>query len=76
MEETYFFENSSNGISFPKDPSDKDKYVVMTCAKNEEEYIIEWLEHYFSLGFDKVFIADNNDLGNDSLYNTIKSPSL
>ncbi len=72
MEETYFFENSSNGISFPKDPSDKDKYVVMTCAKNENEYIIEWLEHYFSLGFDKVFIADNNDLGNDSLYNTIK----
>ena len=36
-------------------------YIICCCAKNEERYIIEWLEHNFELGFDKVIIYDNND---------------
>lgn len=46
---------------YQKRYEDKDKYVVFTCAKNENEYIIEWIEHYLNLGFDKIFICDNND---------------
>ncbi len=57
----YVFEYNGTTRLFPKDDSDKDKYVVFACAKNEDDYILEWVEHYLSLGFDKVFIADNND---------------
>ena len=67
----YYFKHC--GRSFPKDESDKDKYVVIACAKNEEEYIVEWIEHYLNLGFDKLFIVDNNDEGNDSLPNLLQN---
>ena len=63
--ENYYFKHS--GLSFRKDPSDKDKYIVIACAKNEEEYIVEWVEHYLGLGFDKIILVDNNDVGNNSL---------
>ena len=36
-------------------------YVVCVCAKNEDDYIEEWIEHYLKLGFDKIVLADNND---------------
>lgn len=57
----YKFNFQGNTYSFYKDESDKDKYVVFACAKNEDDYIIEWVEHNLKIGFDKVFIADNND---------------
>lgn len=57
----YVFEYSGNTYIFDKDEADKDKYIVFSCAKNEDEYILEFVEHYLSLGFDKVIIADNND---------------
>ena len=65
----YKFEYQGNTYLFDKDESDKDKYVVFSCAKNEEDYIIEWVEHNLSIGFDKVIIADNND-------DNVKLPSL
>lgn len=46
---------------YKKQYEDKDKYVIFTCAKNENDYIVEWIEHYLNLGFDKIFICDNND---------------
>lgn len=46
---------------YHRDNTDKDKYLVFTCAKNENEYIKEWIEHYLKLGFDKIIICDNND---------------
>ena len=48
-------------LYFPKHSEDKNKYIVFTCAKNENEYIREWIEHYKSLNFDKIIICDNND---------------
>lgn len=47
--------------NYPKKYEDKDKYVVFTCAKNENKYIVEWVNHYLNLGFDKIFVCDNND---------------
>lgn len=46
---------------FEKDESDKGKYIVFACAKNEDDYIREWVDHNLEIGFDKVIIADNND---------------
>ena len=39
----------------------------MTCfliaaARNEERYIQEWLDYNFELGFDHIYIIDNNDV--------------
>ena len=64
----YHFVLPSENIDtyFDKDESDFDKYIVVACAKNENDYIVEWVDHHLSVGFDKVIIADNND--DDSLY--------
>lgn len=57
--------------NFPLVKSDSEKYIVFACAKNESDYITEWVKHYLSIGFDKIIIADNNDIGDDSLYNVL-----
>ena len=57
----YKFEYQGCTYLFDKDESDKDKYIVFACAKSEDDYIVEWVEHNLSIGFDKVIIADNND---------------
>lgn len=57
----YRFSFKGNEYLFNKDLSDINKYIVFTCAKNEDDYLVEWVEHYLSIGFDKIIIADNND---------------
>ena len=61
----YHFKNNTSERFYDIDYSDKDKYVVICVAKNENEYINEWIDHNLSIGFDKVIIGDNND--DDSL---------
>lgn len=56
---------------FHKDLTDKDKYIVCACVKNEDRYITEWVEHYKKLGFDKIILADNNE-DNTILPNILK----
>lgn len=71
MENFYCLNTGCEERYFPKDESDRDKYLVVTCAKNENEYIREWIEHYLNMNFDKIIICDNNDLNDNSLYDTI-----
>jgi|TARA_B100001094_G_C18016963_1_gene713114 hypothetical protein len=33
--------------------------AISAICKNEEEYIIEWLEYHLSLGIDSIFLFDN-----------------
>lgn len=62
MENMYVLELEEGvTITFPKHEEDKDKYMVIACAKNENDYIREWIEHYKKLDFDKIIICDNND---------------
>lgn len=37
--------------------------VVCAMAKNEHLYIKDWVEHYLKIGFDKIYIYDNDDIG-------------
>ena len=37
------------------------KFAVCTVLRNEILYLREWVEHYIKLGFDKIYIYDNND---------------
>lgn len=56
----YHFITKDIDVYFNKDIKDKNKYVVCTCAKGENDYLIEFIDHYLNLGFDKIYICDNN----------------
>ncbi len=52
----------------------KEKYVkicICTCCKDENRYIIEFANHYFSYGTDKIYIYDNNDIDGERFENVI-----
>lgn len=34
--------------------------VLVTCAKNEDNYVHEWIDYHLKLGFDRVVIYQNN----------------
>ena len=42
------------------------RVVVCAMAKNEHLYINEWVSHYVKLGFDTIYLYDNDNL--DSPY--------
>lgn len=40
----------------------KNELIVVCCiAKHENDYITEWVNHYINLGFDYIYIFDNNE---------------
>ena len=69
-QEYYHFITHNIDVKFHKDPTDKDKYIVCTCARGENDYIVEYVEHYLNLDFDKIIICDNND--DDSIETVLK----
>ena len=36
------------------------KYAVCLCIKDEGEYLDEWIKHHLNVGFEHIFIYDNN----------------
>ena len=48
------------------------KVCVCTCGKEENKYIIEFVNHYINYGIDKIYIYDNNDI-NGERFETILS---
>ena len=38
------------------------RVVVCAMAKNESLYIKDWVKHHLRIGFDKIYIYDNDDL--------------
>lgn len=50
-------------------PSDSVNDACLVCiAKNEQHYIREWADWYFSVGFSRIIIYDNNDVGSSDDY--------
>lgn len=45
------------------------KVCIITVAKNENEWIEEWIKYHFNLGFDRIIIIDNNSEENKTIYN-------
>lgn len=37
------------------------EYVVLGMAKCEEHYIRDWVSYHLRIGFDKIYLMDNND---------------
>lgn len=48
------------------------KTCICCIAANENRYIREWVEHYLKLGFDKIFIHDNNPINGEKFDDVIE----
>lgn len=45
-----------------KNVENRVKVALCAIAKQENNYIREWVEHYKSIGFEHIFLYDNNDI--------------
>lgn len=43
------------------------KSAICAIARNEEEYLSEWITYHLDLGFDHIFLYDNNNPENESI---------
>lgn len=43
------------------------KSAICAIARNEEEYLSEWITYHLNLGFDHIFLYDNNDPDNNNV---------
>jgi len=44
----------------------EESVCICAIAKNENHYIREWVEHHKALGFNKIFLYDNNDIDGET----------
>jgi uncharacterized protein (DUF608 family) len=51
----------------------KFKTLLCTIAKNENKYIIEFIQHYKKLKFDKIIIYDNNEIKGENFSIILKN---
>jgi hypothetical protein len=42
------------------------KCAIFTIARMENDYILEWVNYHLNIGFDKIFLFDNNYSGEDT----------
>lgn len=47
------------------------KIAICAIAKNENLYIKEWVEYYKTIGIDKIFLYDNNDINGEHFEDVI-----
>ena len=50
----------------------KYKIALLCVGKNEENYLVEFIEHYMQLGITTIFFGDNNAPQNNQQYESIK----
>lgn len=49
---------------------------IIAIAKRENLYIKEWVNHHLNLGFDRIFICDNNDSGDEKISDVIDNEKV
>lgn len=47
-----------------------EEYIIVALAKQEEHYIKDWVDYHLRIGFDRIYLIDNND-ENGEKYNDI-----
>ena len=55
-----------------KNENSKIKVCLCAIAKDENLYINDFLKHYKKLGYDHIYIYDNNDINDEKVENIIK----
>jgi hypothetical protein len=63
---TLFEHSSSKSQGFTYNNSLGSNIAMCSIAKKENLYIEEFVEHYKNLGFKKIFLYDNNELGGEN----------
>lgn len=48
------------------------KIVLCVIAKQENKYLIEFINYYKNLGFDKIILYDNNNISDETFDNLLK----
>lgn len=43
------------------------KSAICAIARHENDYLLEWLTYHLNIGFDTIFLYDNNDSEDDSV---------
>lgn len=57
----------------PKLLSHDEDFAVVAILRDEEPYVIEWLNWYRKLGCKRFYLLDNNDEGNNSLVDLLNT---
>jgi len=52
------------------------KVAICAVAKNENKYIKEWVDYHLHLGFDNIFIYDNNDSNSEKISDIINNDKV
>lgn len=47
------------------------KIAIVSIAKNENLYIKDWIDYHLKLGFDDIYIYDNNDIDSEKISDVI-----
>lgn len=48
-----------------------DEIVIVAIAKMEYGYIKDWVEYHLKIGFDHIYIYDNNDIDSEEYYDDL-----
>ena len=57
-------------------PEEPMKVAVCAIGRLENRYAVEWVEHYNSLGVDKIFIYDNNRVDDGEMFTDVLYPYI
>lgn len=60
--------NTEKNVQVNKYPRFKNEIIMSTLVKNEDNYIIQWINYHIKLGVDRFIIYDNKD-GNSVINN-------
>ena len=52
------------------------KVCIVAIAKNENLYINEWIEHHLNIGFDHIYICDNNDENGERISDIVNNEKV
>jgi len=66
LSENYIFKKKENNLITKNNSINNNdkifKIAICAIAKNENNYIREWVEYYKNMGINKIILYDNNDL--------------
>jgi ABC-type branched-subunit amino acid transport system substrate-binding protein len=59
-------------LKIPKNKNlNTNEICLYTVGKEENAYILEYVEHYKSLGLDKIYLYDNNNIDGEKFEDVI-----
>ena len=67
---SYFYKSKNESVN--NNFSSKSKVCLCSIGKKENLYAKEFVTHYKNLGYDHIFIYDNNDIGDEKINDVLE----